>query len=69
VYLSIKDFGVGMDSVEMQKIFTPFYSKFAFGIGLGMTIVKQIVDEHGFKMEIKSEKKLGTEVVICFSKP
>jgi two-component system sensor histidine kinase PilS (NtrC family) len=69
VHLSIKDFGVGMDSTEMQKIFTPFYSKFAFGIGLGMTIVKQIVDEHGFKMEIKSEKKLGTEVEICFSKP
>jgi two-component system sensor histidine kinase PilS (NtrC family) len=69
VHLSIKDFGVGMDSSEMQKIFTPFYSKFAFGIGLGMTIVKQIVEEHGFKMEIKSEKNLGTEVVICFSKP
>jgi two-component system sensor histidine kinase PilS (NtrC family) len=69
VHLSIKDFGVGMDSSEMQKIFIPFYSKFAFGIGLGMTIVKQIVDDHGFKMEIKSEKKLGTEVVICFSQP
>ena len=37
----------------------PFYSKFAFGIGLGMTIVKRIVDEHGFKMEIKSEKILA----------
>jgi signal transduction histidine kinase len=69
VHLSIKDFGVGMDSSEIQKMFTPFYSKFAFGIGLGMTIVKRIVDEHGFKMEIKSEKNLGTEVVICFSKP
>ena len=67
--LSIKDFGVGMDSAEMQKIFSPFYSKFAFGIGLGMTIVKRIVDEHGFKIAIKSEKKFGTEVVICFSKP
>jgi len=69
LYLSIKDFGVGMDNAEIQKIFTPFYSKFAFGIGLGMTIVKKIIDEHGFKMKIKSEKKLGTEVVICFSKP
>jgi two-component system sensor histidine kinase PilS (NtrC family) len=69
VFLSIKDFGIGMDHSELEKIFTPFYSKFAFGIGLGMTIVKQIVDEHGFKMEIKSEKKLGTEVVICFNKP
>jgi two-component system sensor histidine kinase PilS (NtrC family) len=69
VHLSINDFGIGMDNAEMQKIFTPFYSKFAFGIGLGMTIVKRIVDEHGFRMEIKSEKKLGTEVLICFSKP
>ena len=55
--------------MKCEKIFTPFYSKFAFGIGLGMTIVKRIVDEHGFKMEIKSEKNLGTEVVICFNKP
>lgn len=68
VTLSIKDYGVGMDSAEIKKIFTPFYSKFSFGIGLGMTIVKQIVEEHGFKMDIKSAKKLGTEVVICFSK-
>jgi two-component system, NtrC family, sensor histidine kinase PilS len=69
VRMSIKDFGVGMDRGELDKIFTPFYSKFAFGIGLGMTIVKQIVDEHGFKMDILSEKKFGTEVIICFSKP
>jgi two-component system sensor histidine kinase PilS (NtrC family) len=69
VYLSIRDFGVGMDREEVEKIFTPFYSKFAFGIGLGMNIVKRIVVEHGFKMEIKSEKDLGTEVVICFNRP
>jgi len=69
VNLSIHDFGVGMDRDEVEKIFTPFYSKFAFGIGLGMNIVKRIVEEHGFKMEIKSEKNLGTEVVICFNKP
>ncbi len=68
VRLSIKDYGIGMDRVEMDKIFIPFYSKFSFGIGLGMPIIKQIVDEHGFKMKIKSEKKLGTEVEICFSK-
>ncbi|HUU05288.1 MAG TPA: ATP-binding protein [Patescibacteria group bacterium] len=69
VYLSIHDFGVGMDRNEVEKIFMPFYSKFAFGIGLGMNIVKRIVEEHGFKMEIKSEKNLGTEVVICFNRP
>jgi len=69
VLLSVKDFGIGMDRDELKQIFDPFYSKFSFGIGLGMTIVKQIVDEHGFKMEIKSEKKLGTEVSVCFNPP
>jgi len=67
-HLSIRDFGVGMDRDEIEKIFTPFFSKFAFGIGLGMNIVKRIVDEHGFAMEIKSEKNHGTEVVVCFKK-
>ena len=68
VLLSIRDFGVGMDREQIEKIFTPFYSTFAFGIGLGMSIVKRIVDEHGFTMEIKSEKDLGTEVVVCFKR-
>jgi two-component system sensor histidine kinase PilS (NtrC family) len=66
--LSIRDFGVGMDREELEKIFIPFYSKFAFGIGLGMNIVKRIVDEHGFVMDIQSEKNKGTEVVVCFKK-
>jgi two-component system sensor histidine kinase PilS (NtrC family) len=69
VYLSIHDFGMGMDGPEIEKMFIPFYSKFAFGIGLGMNIVKRIVDEHGFKIEIKSEKNLGTEVIVCFNRP
>jgi two-component system sensor histidine kinase PilS (NtrC family) len=68
VLLSIRDYGVGMDREQIEKIFTPFYSTFAFGIGLGMSIVKRIVDEHGFTMEIKSEKNLGTEVVVCFKR-
>jgi signal transduction histidine kinase len=36
VLMSIQDFGVGMDRDELEKIFTPFYSKFAFGIGMGL---------------------------------
>ncbi len=66
--LSIRDFCVGMDKAELEKIFIPFYSKFAFGIGLGMNIVKRIVDEHGFALDVQSEKNQGTEVSVCFQK-
>ena len=67
VNLSIKDNGKGMDKTEVAKIFTPFYSKFSSGVGLGMFIVKRIVDIHGFKIDVKSGKDKGTEVTVCFS--
>ncbi len=68
IYLSVKDNGVGIDSNDLEKIFTPFYSKFTSGIGMGMAIVKRIIDEHNFDIKIKSEKNIGTEVIICFKK-
>lgn len=66
VYLSIKDNGSGIDKSDLENIFNPFYSKFTAGIGLGMAIVKRIVEEHHFEIDIKSEKNIGTEVIICF---
>ncbi|HLP48010.1 MAG TPA: ATP-binding protein, partial [Candidatus Kapabacteria bacterium] len=66
IYLSIKDNGIGIARGEMEKMFTPFYSKFSSGIGLGMAIVKRIIDEHNFDIKIISEKNIGTEVIICF---
>ncbi|MCU0286262.1 MAG: ATP-binding protein [Acidobacteria bacterium] len=66
IYLSINDNGIGIAGEEMEKIFTPFYSKFSSGIGLGMAIIKRIIDEHNFDIKIISEKNIGTEVIICF---
>jgi len=66
VVLSISDNGSGINGSEIEKIFIPFYSKFTSGIGLGMAIVKRIIDEHGFRIKIISEIKKGTEVTIWF---
>jgi two-component system sensor histidine kinase PilS (NtrC family) len=66
ICLSVKDSGIGIDESEMERIFVPFYSKFTSGIGLGMSIVKRIVDEHNFEIRINSERDIGTEVIICF---
>jgi two-component system sensor histidine kinase PilS (NtrC family) len=68
ICLSITDNGIGIESGEVQKIFTPFYSKFSSGIGLGMTLVKRITDEHNFEIKINSQKNIGTEVTVCFKK-
>ncbi len=62
--LAVKDSGIGMDADVLKEIFTPFFSKFSKGIGLGMAIVKKIVDEHRYEIEINSERGKGTEVVV-----
>jgi signal transduction histidine kinase len=67
VNMAIRDNGIGMEKEDLGKLFTPFHSRFTSGVGLGMFIMKRIVDEHGFKMEIKSEKNRGTEVIVCFT--
>jgi len=53
-----------MDSESIKEVFTPFFSKFSKGIGLGMAIVEKIVDEHQFDIDISSERGRGTEVTI-----
>jgi two-component system sensor histidine kinase PilS (NtrC family) len=67
IFLYVKDNGIGIDRAELDKIFTPFYSKFTSGIGLGMPMVKRIVQEHQGDIKIKSKKNIGTEVKVCFS--
>lgn len=68
INLSIKDNGIGIEKKELSKIFIPFYSKFSSGIGLGMAVIKRIIEEHNFDIKINSKKNIGTEVIVCFKK-
>ncbi len=60
----VKDSGSGMDKETLENIFIPFYSKKHTGTGLGMAIVKKIIDGHQGKIHIKSRPHMGTEVRI-----
>ena len=66
--LYIQDNGIGMDAQAIQNIFEPFYrsdlsrSQQIPGSGLGMSIVKAIVDRYGGTLEIESTLGKGTEV-------
>ena len=68
----IKDSGVGMSKEELSHIFMPFERAASadenqiVGTGLGMSIVKNIVDMMGGHIEIQSEEGKGTEVTISF---
>lgn len=63
--LSVKDDGIGMNKETLNHVFEPFYSASdRGGTGLGMHIVKTIVEAHSGSVDIKSSPDEGTEIVI-----
>lgn len=65
----VADNGVGMDAEIKQKIFTTFFTtKGGEGTGLGLLTTRKIVQEHGGKIEVDSEKGKGSTFRIRFSR-
>ncbi|GBF26246.1 globin-coupled histidine kinase [bacterium MnTg02] len=62
--LSVSDQGAGIPLDAREKIFKPLFSTKAFGIGLGMPLVKRIVEQHNGGVDIASEWGKGTTVTI-----
>jgi len=62
--LSVTDNGAGIRADARDKIFTPLFSTKAFGVGLGMPLVKRIVEQHRGGIDVKSEWGEGTTVTI-----
>jgi signal transduction histidine kinase len=60
VYLTVADTGKGIEKEVQESIFKPFYSGRRGGIGLGLTIAQQIVENHGGVIRLKSRVGAGT---------
>lgn len=71
--IKIKDNGVGMSESQLNDLFqidkkvTRTGTKMERGTGLGLIIVKELVDLMGAKIEIKSEQNIGTECSIILT--
>ena len=63
-YISVSDDGKGVRQEELDKIFEPYYSTKKLGIGLGLTITKRLVDEHGGTIAMESDPGKRTVVTI-----
>jgi len=59
-----EDSGQGMRPDVHEKIFEPLFSTKNFGVGLGLPLVKQIMEQHGGGVEIESEEGRGTKVCL-----
>jgi signal transduction histidine kinase len=73
VQFTIEDRGAGILPEETEQVFQPFYrgkgaqQANATGLGLGLALVRRIVEAHDGKLELHSDRGVGT--VIAFSLP
>ncbi|WP_419741939.1 sensor histidine kinase [Paraclostridium dentum] len=69
MYISIKDNGIGIEKEEIPKITDKFYRvdksrKYNNSFGIGLSIAAQIINLYKYKLKIKSEVGIGTEILI-----
>lgn len=70
VLVKLTDNGTGMERETLSKIFTPYFTTKPQGVGdgLGLPLCLAIIDRHGGKMEVESEKNVGTTFTVKLPK-
>lgn len=62
--VEIQDTGIGIRDENLKKIFSPFFTTKDEGSGLGLSIVKNIIEGHKGKVWIESKEGVGTKVFV-----
>lgn len=62
--ITFKDTGIGIPEGRLQKIFVPFSSTKTNGVGLGLSICKQVIEGHGGNITVESKEGKGTTFTI-----
>jgi len=69
IWIRVSDTGPGIPSEELDKIFTPFYrspyeKRIAQGMGLGLSIARDLVEAHEGRLEVQSQPGLGSQFTV-----
>ncbi len=64
VEISVEDNGIGIPEDKINEIFKPFYTTKTEGTGLGMSIIKETVENHGGSIKVTGKKGSGTTMTI-----
>jgi signal transduction histidine kinase len=70
--ISVTDTGIGLDESEIEKALSPFgqietsLNRTGSGAGLGLTLVDSLMKLHGGKLELFSQKGIGTTATLIF---
>jgi signal transduction histidine kinase len=64
--ITISDDGPGLSAESLDRLFTPFFSTKSGGQGIGLTLVREILVNHGFQFKLHNRKEKGAEFeIIC----
>ncbi len=64
VAVAFRDEGIGMTREEIEEAFQPFRGKFDGGTGLGLAVVFRVVQEHGGRIQVRSQPGAGTTFTV-----
>ncbi len=67
LYLIVEDDGIGMDAETLRNIFEPFFTTKTHGTGLGIPVVRQLMEAMGGTAHIESTRGTGTTVHLHLS--
>jgi signal transduction histidine kinase len=60
VHVTVEDSGPGIDSESVEKMFEPFYTTKASGMGMGLSVSRSIVQSHGGRLWATAKDGPGT---------
>lgn len=64
VLIGVQDTGDGIPQADLPRLFEPFFTTKVRGAGLGLAVVRKIVDAQDGEVEVRSEEGIGTEVIL-----
>lgn len=69
LFINVNDHGVGIRPTSQSKIFEPFYTTKKKGVGIGLFIVKQVIEnDFGGSLSLTSDKQQGTTFTVSLPK-
>jgi len=60
IRVAVSDSGPGIDPEHLQRVFEPFYTTKASGVGMGLSICRSIIDSHGGRLWAEANELRGT---------
>ncbi|MBZ5698031.1 MAG: PAS sensor protein [Acidobacteriia bacterium] len=64
VQIDFEDQGIGISSEELEKIFEPGFTRHAGSPGLGLSVCKKVIEQHGGAISVHSAPRLGSTFTV-----